>query len=222
MIDPFELSKVVKKQVCFNEKRKYYRFRKTEFYGGCATADCLGCNLRCAYCWSQKKVWKPESFGQFETSKQVSQKLLKMNLPLIRISGGEPTICKEHLLNLISLVPKEALFILETNGILIDEVFAKELSKFKNVYVRVSLKGVDKITFEKITGAKGKFFNFQINSLKLLNKYNIKNRAALLINLFTKDQIKHLGIQGLEFEELIEYPFVVNSLEKKGIRIIRR
>lgn len=222
MIDPFELSKLVKKQVCFNDKRKFYRFRKTKFYGGCATADCLGCNLRCAYCWSQKKVWKPESFGQFETSKQVSQKLLKMNLPLIRISGGEPTICKEHLLNLISLVPKETLFILETNGILIDEVFAIELSKFKNLYVRVSLKGVDEITFEEITGAKGKFFKFQINSLKLLNKYNIKNRAALLINLFTDDQIKLLGIQGLEFEELIEYPFVINNLERKGIRIIRR
>jgi uncharacterized Fe-S cluster-containing radical SAM superfamily protein len=222
MIDPLKLSNEVKHQVCHNDKRKYYRFRKTRFYGGCATADCLGCNLRCAYCWGQKKVWKPIKFGQYETSIEVSKKLLKMDLPLIRVSGGEPTICKKHLLDLMSRTPNEILFILETNGILIDEAFVRELHRFGNVYVRVSLKGVDEITFEKITGADGKYFYYQIDALKLLNKYNIKNRAALLVDLFTDDQIKSLGIPNLEFEELIEYPFVIRNLKRKGIQIIRR
>ena len=219
MINPIELSNNVKSQVCLNDKRKYYRFRKTQFYGGCATADCLGCNLRCVYCWAQKKVWNPEKFGEFYSSKQVSNKLLKMNLPLVRVSGGEPTICKSHLMHLISLIPENILFILETNGILIDEGFAKELSQFQNIYVRISLKGTDEESFEKITSAEGKFFRSQINALQFLDKYKIQNRAAIIPELFTVGQIMNLGIPNLEFEQLIKYPFVIKSLEKKGIII---
>ncbi|MFX0017468.1 MAG: radical SAM protein [Promethearchaeota archaeon] len=222
MIDPIELSIQVRNQVSENDKRKYYRFRKTRFYGGCATADCLGCNLRCAYCWGQKKVWNPNKYGEYYTSREVSQKLINMKLPLVRLSGGEPTICKTHLLRLISLIPEETLFILETNGILIDEDFAKKLSQFKNLYVRVSLKGVDELTFEKITGAEGKYFNHQINTLKLLKQYNIKSRAALLPDFFTNEQIKRLGVSNLEYEQLITYPFVIKNLERKGIKIIRK
>lgn len=219
MIDPIEFSNKVKSQVCSNDKRKYYRFRKTRFYGGCATADCLGCNLRCIYCWAQKKVWNPDKFGEFFNPKEVNNKLLRMKQPIVRVSGGEPTICKSHLMNLISLIPEDLLFILETNGILIDDEFAKELSQFQNIYVRVSLKGTDEKTFEKITGADGKFFRYQINALKILNKYKIKNRAALVPELFTIEQIKNLGIPNLEFEELITYPFVIKNLEKKGIML---
>ena len=72
MIDPIELSIQVRNQVSKNDKRKYYRFRKTRFYGGCATADCLGCNLRCAYCWGQKKVWNPNKYGEFYYPMDVS------------------------------------------------------------------------------------------------------------------------------------------------------
>ncbi|MFX1488442.1 MAG: molybdenum cofactor biosynthesis protein MoaA, partial [Promethearchaeota archaeon] len=63
MINPFILAQTVEKQVCKNDSKKYYRFRKTHFYGGCATSDCVGCNLRCVYCWAQKKVWYPQKFG---------------------------------------------------------------------------------------------------------------------------------------------------------------
>ena len=67
MFNPIEFSNKIKEQVCKNDSRKYYRFRKTNFYGGCATADCLGCNLRCAYCWGQKKVWHSKKFGNYSS-----------------------------------------------------------------------------------------------------------------------------------------------------------
>jgi len=221
MIDPFDLAKNIARQVCKDSTKKFYRFRKTRFYGGCATADCLGCNLRCVYCWAQKKVWNAERYGEFYTIKAVSERLNKMKLSLVRISGGEPTICKKYLIELISLIPEDKLFILETNGILLDENYIRDLSKFKNLYVRVSLKGVDERTFEKITGAEGKFFHNQLNSLDLLKKYEIKHRAAILINLFTESQIYNLGIPDLEYETLINYPFVQKSLNKRGIEVIR-
>ncbi len=221
MINPFNLAKAIEKEVCRNGSKKFYRFRKTRFYGGCATADCLGCNLRCAYCWAQKKVWNPARYGEFYTPDAVSEKLDRMNFSLVRISGGEPTLCKKYLRELVSLIPEDKLFILETNGILLDENFVRELSKFKNLYVRVSLKGVDERTFEKITGAEGKFFYNQINTLDLLKKYDIKHRAAILINLFTESQINNLGIPNLEYETLIDYPFVQKNLKKRGIEVMR-
>ena len=219
MFNPIEFSDKIMEQVCKNDSRKYYRFRKTHFYGGCATADCLGCNLRCAYCWGQKKVWHSEKFGNYYTPKEVSEKLIEMNLPLVRVSGGEPTICKDHLIKLINLIPKNISFILETNGVLLDEIFIKELSNFENLYVRVSLKGVDEATFEKITGAQSIFFKNQLNALRLLKKYKIRHGAAILIDLFSEDQIKKLKRSNLEYETLIEYPFVMESLRKKGLKL---
>jgi uncharacterized Fe-S cluster-containing radical SAM superfamily protein len=221
MVNPFTLIQAVESQVCKNDSKKYYRFRKTQFYGGCATADCVGCNLRCVYCWAQKKVWLPQKFGKYYFPKSVAERLLKMNQPLVRVSGGEPTIGKKHLLKLLSHIPDNVRFILETNGILLDEEYIKELSTFKNLYVRVSLKGVDEQTFEQNTGANGKLFNTQLNALELLRKYGIRHRAALLFNIYTEEQIDTLGIHDLEFEPLIKYDFVIQNLRKKGIKIIR-
>ncbi|MFX1316206.1 MAG: radical SAM protein [Promethearchaeota archaeon] len=221
MIDPIKLTDSVKKIVCKNNSRKFYRFRKTQFYGGCATADCLGCNLRCVYCWAQKKIWNPEKFGNYYSPREINEKLMKMDLSLVRISGGEPTICKKNLLKLISLIPNDKIYILETNGILLDEDYIQELSNFKNIYVRVSLKGIDEKTFEKITGADGKFFRNQLDALNLLKLYKVNHRAAILIDLFTDKQISSLGIHDLEYETLIRYPFVIKNLKKRGIDIVR-
>jgi uncharacterized Fe-S cluster-containing radical SAM superfamily protein len=221
MINPVKLAKVIEKKVCMNNSKKFYRFRKAHFYGGCATADCLGCNLRCVYCWAQKKVWNPEKYGVFYTPREVSEKLDKMRLSLIRLSGGEPTICKNYLIELLNLIPQNKLFILETNGTLLDEEYIAELSKFKNIFVRVSLKGVDEKTFERITGAERAFFKNQLIALEMLKKYGIKCRAAILVDLFTDAQIASLGISNLEYETLIKYPFVMNQLKNKGIKLAR-
>jgi uncharacterized Fe-S cluster-containing radical SAM superfamily protein len=221
MIDPFTLNQTVEKQVCKSDSKKYYRFRKTQFYGGCATADCVGCNLRCAYCWAQKKVWHPQKFGKFYSPESVAERLLKMNQPLIRVSGGEPTIGKDHLLKLLSYVPENVVFILETNGMLLNKEYVEELSKFKNLYVRVSLKGVDEQTFGQNTGADGKFFNNQLNALACLKEFGVRHRAALLYNIYTEKQINSLGISDLEYESLIKYDFVLQNLRKNGIGIVK-
>ena len=221
MADPLKLSRNIENHVCKNDLKKYYRFRKTQFYGGCATADCLGCNLRCAYCWSQKKVWNPQKFGKYYSPKSVSEKLMKMCLPLVRVSGGEPTIGKDHLLKLLNIIPEKILFILETNGILLNKEYIKELSKFKNIYVRVSLKGVDTKTFERNTSMNGTFFHHQLRALDLCKEYNIRHGAAILFNIYTEKQIRSLGIPNLEHEPLILYPFIRNSLREKGIEIFR-
>src|SRR3990172_750148 len=48
----------------------------------------------------------------------------------VRISGNEPTIGWEHLIDVLARIPKDLLFILETNGILLgaDPDYAEDLS----------------------------------------------------------------------------------------------
>jgi uncharacterized Fe-S cluster-containing radical SAM superfamily protein len=208
--------------ICKGSSRKYYNFRKTDFYGGTATADCLGCNLRCAYCWAQKKIWHPEKHGKFYTAIEVSDKLIEMKQKYVRVSGGEPTLCKEHLLELITLIPNNKMFILETNGILLDEKYIRDLSVFKNLLVRVSLKGVDEESFEKITGVDGELFRNQFRALYLLKKYSIRHKTAILADLFTEEQLSKLvssGIVDLELEGLLDYPHVRKSLKKRGVQL---
>jgi uncharacterized Fe-S cluster-containing radical SAM superfamily protein len=222
MIDAEKSTEWVRNVVCKDTQRKYYRFRKTKFYGGCATADCLGCNLRCAYCWAQKKVWHPKSYGSFYTPKEVSTNLLKFNQPIVRISGGEPTICKSHLIQTIKLIPTEILFILETNGVLLDEKYIRDLKDFKNLFIRISLKGVDEESFRAITSAEGRFFHSQLNTLKLLKKHKIEHNTAILAELFRKKDIQNLGIPDIEYESLIDYPFIRKVLKKRGISYPKR
>ena len=71
MYDPLKLAELARDVVCKDYRRKYYRFRSARFYGGIATADCLGCCLRCVFCWSWDKVIKPEQYGEYYTPKKL-------------------------------------------------------------------------------------------------------------------------------------------------------
>jgi len=235
MINPFEEAERIRKIVCKNTKRKYYRFRGGDFYGGIACGDCIGCFLNCAYCWSKFPRENPEKVGEFFTPKEVAERLLRIakrkGYEKVRISGNEPTLCKEHLLEVISLIPENFLFILETNGILIDEDFAKELTKFENLHVRVSVKGANEIMFSKITGAEAKFFKYQLLALENLVKFNVSCHPAIMVELYSEEELSEIKeklskihptlAENLEFEYLILFPFVVENLKKRGIKIKR-
>jgi uncharacterized Fe-S cluster-containing radical SAM superfamily protein len=232
MINPFKEASRIFKIVCKNKERKYYRFRSGNFYGGIATADCVGCFLNCVYCWAKIPKENPEKVGSFFSPKEVAEKLLSIakrkGYKKVRISGNEPTLAKEHLLEVISLIPKDFLFILETNGILIDEDFAKELAKFKNLHVRVSIKGANEEMFSKITGAKPEFFKYQLRALKNLLKFNISFHPAIMVELYTDEEIFEIKQKlfkispifekNLEFEYLILYPSVIKNLKEKGFK----
>jgi uncharacterized Fe-S cluster-containing radical SAM superfamily protein len=100
----------------------------------------------CVFCWSKKPRKNPEKSGCFYTSQRVAAKLISIahqnRYSQVRVTGNEPTLCKDHLLKILNQIPTNLLFILETNGILIDEDYAKSLEAFPNIHVRVSLMGV--------------------------------------------------------------------------------
>ena len=200
MFNPIETAKQIEKIVSKNLDRKYYRFRSAKFYGGIATSDCVGCNLSCIFCWSQKYNSNPEKYGNFYSPKSVVEKLSsiakKKNYRQCRISGGEPTLNWQHLLKVLEHLSKTGLsLILETNGILIgyNESYASQLSDYKDlIHVRVSLKGASPGEFSKLTGASPEFFELQIQALKNLANSNVPCRPAVMISFSKPETIERL------------------------------
>ena len=232
MLDPIALAEKLKEIVGSGEKRKYYRFRPAPYYGGIATADCVGCCLRCLFCWSWHIIVQPEKIGGFYSPEEVARNLIsiarKKGFQRIRISGNEPTLHRSHLLNVLKLVPTELHFILETNGILLghDPSYAKDLSRFPNLYVRVSLKGVCPEDFTRLTGAKPESFDLQLKALENLVEAGVNCFPAVMVNFSSLEGIKKLkerlkeirpDFADFEEEDLILYPFVEENLRKAGV-----
>jgi len=231
-MDPLELAERVREVVESGEKRKYYRFRPAPYYGGIATADCVGCCIKCLFCWSWHIIVQPEKVGRFYSPEEVVRNLTsiarKKGFHQVRISGNEPTLHRSHLLRVLQLLPKEIHFILETNGILIghDSSYAKDLSCFSNLYVRVSLKGACPEDFARLTGATPEGFDLQLKALENLVEEGIDCFPAVMVNFSIQKEIQKLrqrlkairpDFADFEEEELILYPFVKENLEKTGV-----
>ncbi len=223
----------IKKIVVTNGKRRYYRVaRPGRWYGGIATADCCGCNLRCIFCWSNKPRDNPERIGEFYTPKEIAERLIECaeqhHYHLLRISGNEPTIGKEHLLNLLSIIDKtKYLFILETNGILLDREYIKDLSNFRRLHIRVSLKGTTSEEFSNLTGATPETFDRILNNLSLIANQHLRFNLAVMLSFSPdknivqlKEQLKKISpriIEGFEEEYVFLYPHVIKRLKRAKI-----
>jgi uncharacterized Fe-S cluster-containing radical SAM superfamily protein len=229
MLDPLEITKQVEKVISKGLDKKYYRFRAAKFYGGIATADCVGCNLSCLFCWNWNYNKNPEKYGNFYSPKDVVEKLVeiakKKNYHQCRISGGEPTINWQHLLKVLEYLSKVGLnLILETNGILIgyNEEYAKQLSDYRDsIHVRVSFKGATPEEFSKLTGSKPEFFELQIQALKNLNNANIPCHPAIMKSFSKPESIERLrdrletinpSFYDIEEEALILYESIKKRL----------
>ena len=147
--DPIKLTEKMESIVVDGNKRKYAKLsRPLRFYGGTTSAVEVGCNLRCKFCFSDKPVFRPQSTGQFYSPRQVFDALSKgadrYGHKLISASASEGTLGRQHLFELLDLVEESKyVYILETNGMTLgnDKAFAEQLAPYKNLHVRVSIKG---------------------------------------------------------------------------------
>jgi len=177
----------------------------------------------------------PAEVGSFYTPGQVAEKLVslanKCKYNQLRVSGGEPTICKAHLFQVLDLLMDKRLsFILETNGIPIacDKSYAGSLSKYNFLHVRVSLKGCSEEEFTMLTGAKPEGFNLQLESLKNLKKSSVRCHPSVMISFSKRGNFQKLierlrqispeFADNLEIEELILYPHVIERVRQYGLR----
>ncbi len=234
--DPVDLSSWTEDIVCKNSMRKYTSFYCTGVYGGISTGYTVGCCLRCVFCWIDISRDFPEKHGKLYSPEDVFQKLLryakKKRVKKMRISGGEPTLCRDHLLGILDLIEAtDYLFILETNGIPLgaDEEYAEQLAKYRNIHVRVSLKAGTPEGFERRTGAKGEFYEVPYHAIRHLMKRKISFHVAAMTderlmpsaerNAMIK-KLKEIGYRDyLEEETCDPYPRAEYRLKEAEMRI---
>lgn len=243
--DPVAVAEEVKKKVLRVEGglelRLYYRFRCDRWYGGIATGDVIGCNLSCVFCWSS---WFRSGFdkGFFLSPREAFKRLrdiqARRGLPRVRLSGGEPTLSRAHLLEVLKLYSEfeDTIFILETNGILIgyDESYARDLARFQNIVVRVSFKGVEPAEFSKLTGARPEAFELQFRAVENLVNAGLEPGrevyAAAMIGFSREEAIRwfvarlksiHPSLEDVDWEYVFLYPHVVKNLETAGLTPLR-
>lgn len=245
LYDPLELTKSVESLVTRVLRgvveRKYFRFRGGRWYGGIASADVIGCNLRCRFCWAWYFRDRHDLvffLGPGEVFNRLSGIALKKGYKYLRLTGGEPTIAKEHLLEILKLSEASGfVFIVETNGILIgaDPTYAKELSRFKNIYVRVSFKGTNPQEFTKLTGATPGSFELQLQALRNLLDYGMTpgrdfGVAAMVGFSSDKDIARFVAtlssiderlVSDVDWEYVLTYPHVMKLLSRYNLRPVR-
>ena len=187
--NPLEVAKQTEEIVCRESSRKYTSFYATGVYGGIATGYTVGCCFRCFFCWTDFSRDYPELYGDYYTPEEACNNIVKAakrwRVKKARISGGEPTLCRKHLLELLEHMEGRGeveLFILETNGLLLgaDESYVRELTGFKKVYVRVSLKAGTPEAFEARTGASREFFKLPFKAVKSLLDHGARFHVAAM------------------------------------------
>lgn len=189
--DPIKIAEKIEKAVCIDDKKKYYCFRITpqNYRVGVATGYTVGCCLQCIFCWANETRDNIEKTSAFYSPDEVFDRLAdlvreKKQINQIRISDGEPTIGKSHLLKLLELTERSNIgkFILETNGILLgyDSNYVKSLAQFKKLYVRLSLKAGTPSDFTHKTGAIPEAFEFPFEAIRKLIKHSISFNVAAM------------------------------------------
>lgn len=205
--DPIERSKSIESLVMKGDQRRYYRFRWANFYGpnGIITADAIGCNLLCAYCWNYFRNENPlemKDLGFFKP-REVSAKLKGMgkshSCNKFRVSGSEPFLGEastQHLASIIKSMPS-ANFIIESNGLILgfDPSLVRHLIGLKNAQIRIAVKADNPETFEKVTGATGSYQHYQLRAIKELRAKGISVSVAYM------DQFVNPALLGLRSNE---------------------
>jgi len=229
--DPIERARTIEDLVMKDGMRKYYRFRASRHYGGIVTADAVGCCFLCSYCWNYRRNECPEKYGEFSTPQEVVEKLRvigeKKRIRLFRVSGAEPVLGSRSFHHLLEVL-RAGRFVLETNGLIMG--YDPDLVDFlvtRDVSVRVSVKGWNPETFEKITGAKSEYFLYPLRALKRLQDADVRAWPAVMGDLFglggmaeLSGRLREMGIRSrIETEYLKQYPFVVQHMKERGWEI---
>ncbi len=194
--DPIALTRITERIVCKSigkeMARKYTSFRVVRFYKGAATGFVVGCNLRCFFCWSDPSRDYPERYGSFYTPSQVVENLVRISrsrrCSVFRVSGGEPTLCREHLVQLLKFVEERSeikTFVLETNGILLgyDPSYVKDLANAcSKLVVRVSIKAGYGEKFWERCGAEPSALNYVFKAIENLVNEGVETYVAILLD----------------------------------------
>lgn len=149
----------------------------------------MNCNLKCGFCYAHCD--KKETYNQKLSLEKISDIFIQMDeLEILRIGfeGGEP-FCRKDSIDIFKLVDKHNFtYFVNTNGTLIDEKMACELSKTNILKLCVSIDGPTPEVHDKSIGINGAFVNC-IKGIKALQLYDINRNGVIPLTKINKNNI---------------------------------
>lgn len=101
------------------------------------------CNLKCRGCWAGE--YRKRNDLPYEEMDRIVTEGESLGIHFYVVSGGEPLLCKEELLNLARSHPN-SVFHIFTNATLIDDDFASRVVECGNMVFALSIEGFEEST----------------------------------------------------------------------------
>lgn len=106
-----------------------------------------GCNMRCLHCYNRSGDADLKTALQPADWLRLCHELVDNGgMFLCNLSGGEPLLLGDDLIKIMDALHRDGtIFILNTNGYLVDEGWVKKLSGYSYSYVQVSIDGIGEV-----------------------------------------------------------------------------
>lgn len=140
------------------------------------------CNNDCRHCYINLPAGDKEAIKKELTlteAKHLIDEAVSMGVFACSITGGEPLLRKDFSDIYLYLKKRGILFNLFTSATLITKKHIDLFKKYPPVEIEVTVYGVTKKTYERVTGKEGSFDKF-INGLNLLTENGIKPRLKAM------------------------------------------
>ena len=148
------------------------------------------CNLKCVHCYAHAKDQVFDNELTTEEGKNLIDDLSQFKVPVLLLSGGEPTIRKDLPELAAYAIEKGMRAVISTNGTLITQQMARVLKDIGLSYVGISLDGMEKI-HDRFRGVKGAFRS-ALEGIKNCQDAGIKVGLRFTINKFNVAEIENI------------------------------
>ena len=211
-------------------------------YSKVFTIQLSGCDFDCNYCYVPKQIniANPE-LGKYFSAKEIVSHFLsakensKEPMNVIRISGGNPTIIPEIIVDVYNEIKKQNLdvYLWIDSNLSTPKYLEKSKEKLKNILNQKNVgvvgcfKGVCKEDFSLLTGAESEYYQKQFETAKwflergtdfyvylpaLVYKNNIEEKLTIFVERL-REIDKNLLLR-VEVLEIIDYPGAKLNFER--------
>lgn len=178
------------------------------------------CNMHCGFCYNNSSTERINDLKKEEWLNFSSSVINFGGVFQCIVSGGEPTLFKDTVLDLIDMYARDGCaFTLISNGSDIDDTFAKALAKYKWYWVQISIDSHLAEKHDRIRGRTGAFDN-AISAIKHLKYYNIPVSIASVIsdeNIYDMEEIIKLAIS-IGVDQIIFSSVLYSGRASKNIK----
>ena len=172
------------------------------------------CNLNCKGCYNQNLRKSSKEELSSDRMKGIISEAKELGISFIVLAGGEPLVRRE-ILNITGDHP-EIIFLIFTNGLLIDKEVLSKLTQQKNVVPIISLEGYEEETDER--RGKGVYDVLQRKIGRLKNKKTFFGLSLTVTRsnfdtIINRGFIKKLTLLGCKIFFLPEYTAIRGGTE---------